>query len=133
MQIAQQVVESRVDKIGVASPSVTVHGDELVVEFGDTHAPANVAKTIAITGRLEMFDFEPSLEPPSVSANQQPAPLPSLYKLLKAVQGPRTRAPRRRTTCSRRPLTRSCKARLPQPSSCYRPTKAGSSPRTPWC
>jgi preprotein translocase subunit SecD len=86
MQIAQQVVEDRVAKIGVASPTVTVHGDELTIEFGGTHAPANVAKTIAITGRLELFDFEPSLEPPSVSANQQPAPLPSLYKLLESVE-----------------------------------------------
>lgn len=86
MQIAQQVVENRVAKIGVASPTVTVHGDELVIQFGGTEAPADVAKTIAITGQLEIFDFEPSLEPPSVSANQQPTPLPSLYSLLKPVQ-----------------------------------------------
>jgi preprotein translocase subunit SecD len=86
MQIAQQVVEDRVAKIGVSSPTVTVHGDELTIEFGGTHAHADVAKTIAIPGRLEMFDFEPSLEPPSVSTNQQPTPRSSLYKLLEPVQ-----------------------------------------------
>ena len=95
MHIAQQVVEDRVDEIGVASPSVAIHGDELVVEFGGTHAPPDVAKTIAITGRLEMFDFEPSLEPPSVSANQQPTPVPSLYKLLEPVQSRAEKAPPR--------------------------------------
>jgi preprotein translocase subunit SecD len=86
MQIAQQVVENRVAKMGVTSPSVVGHGDELVVEFGGTHAPSDVAKTIAIAGRLELFDFEPSLEPPSVNANRQPTPLPSLYRLLVPVQ-----------------------------------------------
>jgi preprotein translocase subunit SecD len=86
MQIAQQIVENRVNKLGVSSPSVAVHGDELVIQFGGTQAPANVAKTIAIAGRLEMFDFEPSLEMPSVSANEQPTPLPSLYRLLEPVQ-----------------------------------------------
>jgi preprotein translocase subunit SecD len=87
MQIAQQVVENRIDKIGVTSPSVAVHGDELVVEFGGTHALPDVAKTIAIAGRFEIFDFEPNLEPPSVGASQQPTPRPSLYRLLEPVQG----------------------------------------------
>jgi hypothetical protein len=41
---------------------------------------------VGTTGVLQFFDFEPSLAPPTVTGNQQPAPLPSLYALLKAVQ-----------------------------------------------
>ena len=86
MRTAQQIVENRVNTLGVSSPKVSVHGDEIVIQYGGSHAPADLPKTLSTTGRLEIFDFEPSLAPPSVSANQQPTPLPSLYKLLKAVQ-----------------------------------------------
>ena len=86
MRTAQQIVENRVGGLGVSSPQVSVHGDEIVIQYGGSHAPADLPKTLSMTGQLEIFDFEPSLAPPSVSANQQPTPLPSLYKLLEAVQ-----------------------------------------------
>ena len=86
MRTAQQIVENRVNTLGVSSPKVSIHGDEIVIQYGGSHAPADLPKTLSTTGRLEIFDFEPSLAPPSVSTNQQPTPLPSLYKLLKAVQ-----------------------------------------------
>ncbi len=86
MRTAQQIIENRVDKLGVSSPQVTVDGDEIVIRYGGSHAPADLPQTLSTTGRLEIFDFEPSLERPSVSANQRPTPLPSLYKLLEAVQ-----------------------------------------------
>ena len=84
VQVAQQIVESRVNSIGVSSPQVKIHGDELVIQYGGTPDPDVVAHIAGTTGLLQIFDFEPSLEPPSV--NQQPTPLPSLYRLLKAVQ-----------------------------------------------
>lgn len=86
MQTAQEIVESRVNKIGVSSPQVTVHGDEIVIQYTGTPDPDEVAHIAGTTGRLEIFDFEPSLEPPTVNTNQQPAPLPSLYSLLEAVK-----------------------------------------------
>jgi preprotein translocase subunit SecD len=86
MQAAQQIVENRVDKIGAGSPQVKIRGDELVIQYGGTPAPSEFAHIAGTVGQLQIFDFEPSLEPPTVSANQQPTPLPSLYKLLKAVQ-----------------------------------------------
>lgn len=45
---------------------------------------ANLARTPG--GRLQIFDFEPSLPPPTATGNQRPAPLRSLYGLLTAVQ-----------------------------------------------
>jgi preprotein translocase subunit SecD len=86
MQIAQQIIESRVNTLGVSSPTVSVHGDEIVVEFGSVHHPVRVADLIGEMGLLQIFDFEPSLAPPTVTSNRQPAPLPSLYALLTEVQ-----------------------------------------------
>jgi preprotein translocase subunit SecD len=86
MQIAQEIMTSRLAKIGVSSPKVTVHGNEVVIDFASVHDAAEATQIVGNTGLLQFFDFEPSLEPPAVTGNHQPAPLPSLYALLKAVQ-----------------------------------------------
>ena len=87
MQTAQQIIEQRVTTLGVTSPAVTVHGDEIVIKYTGHRAPANVANLSATPGgRLQIFDLEPSLAPPTVTRNQRPAPMPSLYKLLSAVK-----------------------------------------------
>jgi SecD/SecF fusion protein len=87
MQTAQQIMTSRVNKIGVSSPNVAVQGgNQIVIQLAGVSDPAQAAKIIGTTGQLQMFDFEPSLAPPTVQGNLQPAPLPSLYGLLKAVQ-----------------------------------------------
>jgi preprotein translocase subunit SecD len=87
MQLARLIMTNRLNKIGVTSPSVAVHGDEIVIEFAGTpHVTANAAATLGETGQLQIFDFEPSLAPPTVTGNQQPAPRSSLYSLLSAVK-----------------------------------------------
>ncbi len=87
MQTAQQIMVKRVDKLGVTSPNVAVQGgNEIVIQLAGVHDPAKAARIIGTTGQLQMFDFEPNLEPPTVQGNQQPAPLPSLYALLTAVK-----------------------------------------------
>jgi SecD/SecF fusion protein len=87
MQVAQQVMTQRVNKLGLSSPNVAVQGgNEIVIQLAGVHDPAKAAKIIGATGQLQMYDFEPNLEPPTVSGNQQAAPLPSLYGLLSAVK-----------------------------------------------
>jgi SecD/SecF fusion protein len=87
MQTAQQIMTNRVNKIGVSSPNVAVQGgNQIVIQLAGVHNPAKAAQIIGSTGQLQMFDFEPNLEPPTVTGNQQAAPLPSLYSLLTAVQ-----------------------------------------------
>jgi preprotein translocase subunit SecD len=86
MRIARQIVEQRVDGLGVTSPTVTVHGGEIVIGLPGVHHPARIASIAFTPGRLQIFDFEPSLAPPTVTGNQRPEPLPSLYRLLEAVQ-----------------------------------------------
>ena len=48
--------------------------------------PGQGRAIIGTTGELQLFDFEPNLEAPTVTGNQQPAPLPTLYSLLTQVQ-----------------------------------------------
>ncbi len=87
MATAQRIMTDRVNKIGVSSPNVAVQGnDQIVIQLAGVHNPAEAAQRIGTTGELQLFDFEPNLEAPTVTGNQQPAPLPSLYSLLSAVQ-----------------------------------------------
>ncbi len=87
MQTAQSIMESRVNKIGVASPNVAVQGgNEIVIQLAGVHDPAKAAAIIGRTGQLQFFDFEKDLAPPSVGTNGQPAPSSSLYSLLTAVK-----------------------------------------------
>jgi preprotein translocase subunit SecD len=87
MQTAQQIITQRLSTLGVTSPTVVIKGsDELVIQFAGVHSPAGVAKIGFTPGRLQVFDFEPSLAPPTVTGNQQPAPVPSLYAVLHAAQ-----------------------------------------------
>ncbi len=86
MQTAQNIMENRVNKIGVASPNVAIQGgNEIVIQLAGVHDPAKAAKIVGTTGQLQMFDFEPNLMPPTVNAGHA-APLPSLYSLLTAVK-----------------------------------------------
>ena len=86
MRTSQQIVESRVKEMGVKSPQVAIHGDELVIQYGGAPNVDEFAHVAGTPGQLQIFDLEPSLERPTVNAEQQPTPLPSVYKLLEAVQ-----------------------------------------------
>jgi SecD/SecF fusion protein len=87
MQTAQQIMTSRVDKLGVTSPNVAVQGgNEIVIQLAGIHDPAQAARIIGTTGQLHFYDFETSLAAPTVNGGV-PAPLGSLYQLLQAVKG----------------------------------------------
>ncbi|HZT53300.1 MAG TPA: hypothetical protein VE995_02855, partial [Gaiellaceae bacterium] len=87
MQTAQQIMESRVNKLGVSEPEVrTQGGNEIVIQLAGVHDPAKAAAIIGKTGQLQFYDFEKDLAPPTIDANGQPAPFPSLYGLLSSVR-----------------------------------------------
>jgi SecD/SecF fusion protein len=87
MQTAQQIMVSRVDKLGVASPNVALQGsNEIVIQLAGVHDPAKAAKIVGTTGQLQFFDFEKDLAPPTVSQGR-PTPVASLYNLLTSVKG----------------------------------------------
>jgi SecD/SecF fusion protein len=87
MQVAQEIMVTRVDKLGVASPNVALQGsDEIVIQLAGIHDPAKAAKIIGSTGQLQFFDFEVDLAAPTVSQGS-PTPYASLYDLLTQIQG----------------------------------------------
>jgi SecD/SecF fusion protein len=87
MQTAQQIMVSRVDSLGVASPNVALQGsDEIVIQLAGIHDPAKAAAIIGSTGQLQFFDFENDLAAPTVNQGN-PTPYPTLYGLLSQIQG----------------------------------------------
>ncbi|HUZ98313.1 MAG TPA: protein translocase subunit SecD [Gaiellaceae bacterium] len=87
MVTAQEIVQSRIDKLGVSSPEVRRQGsNQIVVELAGVHDPAKAAALIGKTAQLQLFDFEADLTGPSTSSNGAPVATPSLYDLLTQVQ-----------------------------------------------
>jgi SecD/SecF fusion protein len=87
MQTAQNVMVSRVDKLGVSSPNVATQGtDEIVVQLAGIHNTAKAAAVIGSTGQLQFYDFEKDLAAPTVN-QLSPTPYPTAYSLLKQIQG----------------------------------------------
>ena len=87
MTTAQEIVQSRIDKLGVSSPEVRKQGaDQIVVELAGVHDPAKAAALIGKTAQLLMFDFEADVTGPSVDTNGNPVATGSLYGLLSQLQ-----------------------------------------------
>jgi SecD/SecF fusion protein len=87
MQTAQNIMVSRVNKIGVSSPNVATQGtDEIVIQLAGIHDPAKAAAIIGSTGQLQFYDFEKDLAAPTVNG-LSPTPYPTAYSLLKQIQG----------------------------------------------
>jgi preprotein translocase subunit SecD len=79
MEVAQRIIENRVNTIGVASPTVTIRGGDEIVISGS--APKSLARLVSVTGNLQFFDLEKDLALPTVT-NGKPTPYPTLYSLL---------------------------------------------------
>src|SRR5579859_954738 len=87
MNVAQSIIQSRVNKLGLSSPDVRKQGkDQLVVQLAGVHNAAQAAALLGKTAQLMMFDFEADLTGPSTNASGQPIATPSLYDLLIQVQ-----------------------------------------------
>ncbi|MFL5954272.1 MAG: protein translocase subunit SecD [Gaiellaceae bacterium] len=82
------IMRSRVDKLGVASPEIRKQGsNQIVIQLAGVHDPGDAAKIIGSTAQLELYDLEPALVPPSVTASGgQPVATRNLHDLLSRVQ-----------------------------------------------
>jgi SecD/SecF fusion protein len=81
------IMRNRVDKLGVSEPHIQKQGsDQIVIQLAGVHDAAAAAKLIGKTAQLALYDLEPALVPPSVSATGQPQATTSLYQLLSRVQ-----------------------------------------------
>jgi SecD/SecF fusion protein len=87
MNVAQSIIQNRVNKLGLSSPDVRRQGkDQLVVQLAGVHNASQAAALLGKTAQLLMFDFEADLTGPSRSSNGTPAAEVSLYALLQQVQ-----------------------------------------------
>ena len=82
-----EIMRNRIDKLGVAEPIITKQGNnEIVIQLAGVHDVNKAAQIIGSTAQLALYDLEPALVPPSVSASRQPVAARSLYELLSRVQ-----------------------------------------------
>ncbi|MDQ3822743.1 MAG: protein translocase subunit SecD, partial [Actinomycetota bacterium] len=82
------IMRNRVDKLGVAEPTVTKQGDDQIsIQMPGIRNPEDAARLIGKTAKLELYDFEADLVRPSIDTQQFPVATPSLYELLASVQG----------------------------------------------
>ncbi|HKB20121.1 MAG TPA: protein translocase subunit SecD [Gaiellaceae bacterium] len=86
MDTAQSVMRRRVDKLGVTEPEIRKQGnDQMVIELAGVN-PERAQEVIGKTARLELFDLQGDLLPPTANLQGDPTPLTSLYKTLTPVQ-----------------------------------------------
>ena len=84
MDTAQSVMRRRVDKLGVTEPEIRKQGkDQMVIELAGVN-PDRAQEVIGKTARLELFDLQGDLVPPTADLQGNPTPLTSLYKTLLA-------------------------------------------------
>jgi SecD/SecF fusion protein len=82
-----EIMRSRVDKLGVAEPEIRKQGDDqIVIALPGIKDPGAAQALIGKTAQLELYDLETSLYGPSIDAQLNPIPHPSLYDLLAKVQ-----------------------------------------------
>jgi SecD/SecF fusion protein len=84
---AVQIMRNRVDKLGVSSPEIRKQGtDQIVIQLAGVHNPEQAAAIIGSTAQLELYDLEPALVAPSVTATGEPVASQNLYQVLSRVQ-----------------------------------------------
>jgi SecD/SecF fusion protein len=82
------IMRNRVDKLGVAEPTVTKQGDDQIsIQLPGIKNPEDAARLVGKTAKLELYDLEADLVAPvSIDRQQFPVATPSLYDLLASVQ-----------------------------------------------
>ena len=94
MSVSKNVIEQRVNGLGVSDAVVTQQGsNQIVVELPAVHNPAQAAAIIGATAQLQLFDLETSLVAPSIDASSNPIPTSSLYGLLSGIQSQKSGPP----------------------------------------
>jgi SecD/SecF fusion protein len=84
---AKNIMEQRINKLGVNEPVVTTQGsDEIVIELAGVHNPDQALAIIGKTAQLEFYDLESDLVTPSIDVQGFPVATSTLYGLLARVQ-----------------------------------------------
>lgn len=90
---AADIVRQRMSKLGRTGTVTVKPGNLLVVRVDGAHVTPHATRPLAVTGGLQMFDFERDLTGPSLDANGDPVAAPTLFGLLGAVAPQAAKAP----------------------------------------
>jgi preprotein translocase subunit SecD len=79
LQVARQVIEDRVNGLGVSEATVQTSGnDRIIVELPDVDQPEQALATIRSTGKLELIDPQGQFLPTGQLVRTEGSPTPSL-------------------------------------------------------
>jgi SecD/SecF fusion protein len=82
-----EIMRDRVDRLGVAEPTITTQGsDQISIQLPGIKDPRAAAGIIGKTAKLELYDLEANLVPPSINAQKFPVEKTSVYDLLSGQQ-----------------------------------------------
>jgi SecD/SecF fusion protein len=82
-----EIMRDRVDRLGVAEPTITTQGDDqIAIQLPGIKDPAAAASIIGKTAKLELFDLETNLVPPSRNVQGFPVEKISIFGLLSGQQ-----------------------------------------------
>ena len=87
MDTARSVMDRRVNKLGVTEPEIRIQGsDQMVIELAGVD-PKRATELIGKTAKLELYDLQGDLVPPSADLQGNPTPQTSVFDLLVTLQG----------------------------------------------
>jgi SecD/SecF fusion protein len=86
MDTARSVMDRRVNKLGVTEPEIRKQGsDQMVIELAGVD-PKRATELIGKTAKLELYDLQGDLVPPSADLQGNPTPQTSIFDLLVTLQ-----------------------------------------------
>jgi SecD/SecF fusion protein len=86
MDTARSVMDRRVNKLGVTEPEIRIQGkDQMVIELAGVD-PKRATELIGKTAKLELYDLQGDLLPPSADLQGNPTPQTSIFDLLVTLQ-----------------------------------------------
>jgi SecD/SecF fusion protein len=86
MDTARSVMDRRVNKLGVTEPEIRIQGkDQMVIELAGVD-PKRATELIGKTAKLELYDLQGDLVPPSADLQGSPTPQTSIFDLLVTLQ-----------------------------------------------
>jgi SecD/SecF fusion protein len=95
MDRSVEIMRNRVDKLGVSEPEIRKQGDDqIVIQLPGVTDPGAALRLIGKTAQLWLFDMQADVLEPTAQSNgfvNQPAPMTSLFQLLKTIQ-PQTKS-----------------------------------------
>ena len=82
-----EIIRDRVDSLGVSEPEIRKQGDnQIAVSLAGVFDPARATELIGKTAKLEFYDLQRNLVPPSIDAALEPIPASDLFALLSPLQ-----------------------------------------------